>query len=138
MAGGSGSASRKRSIVLIAAMPSASEWCSRTYIATRPSERPGRNHTSQSGRERIEPPAPESLDALEDLGLAAPGRQRVDANVVAEIDARSVHPRVHRPLLRGPDDLPEPRREMQPRSIASRTASIRKRPTGSVSASPSR
>ena len=49
--GAPGSASRKAATVVIAAMPSAIEWCSFTNMATRPPGSPGMNHIRQSGRD---------------------------------------------------------------------------------------
>lgn len=73
------------------ATPSASVWCSFTYRPTRPSSRPGRSHSSHSGRLRSNGRARRRSTSASS-SLAGTGGQRCHPHVLVDPEARGVDP----------------------------------------------
>ena len=95
--------------------PSATTWCSRTNMPTRPPARPGRNHISQRGACRIEAPAADLLDCIEQPGLVTGRDRRSQPDVLAQVEGGCVGPeRPTQSATRHPEHLAQARQRVDP------------------------
>jgi hypothetical protein len=84
---------------------------------TRPSGRPGRNHSSHSGRERFSRRCRSFLTRQQELRLIGRRIEREHSDVLGDIDGRSVGPqRPAQPKPWAVQQLPEARNKMEPSS----------------------